>query len=64
MIESAQSADSMKILTTPKVGPKNTVSVIAFRIAVTLDVKIGCFGRQVAVCVNKLHKNAISKLQL
>ena len=47
-----------KILTTPKVGLKKTVSVIAFRIAVTLDVKNGWFGRQVAVCVNKRHKNA------
>ena len=35
------------------------MSVIAFRIAVTLDVKIGWFGRQVAVFVNKRHKNAI-----
>ena len=33
-----------------------TISVIAFRIAVTLDVKIGWLGRQVAVCVNKRHK--------
>ena len=30
---------------------------IAFRIAVTLDVKIVWFGRKVAVCVNKRHTN-------
>ena len=34
------------------------VLVIAFRINVTLDVKIGWFGSQVAVCVKKLQKNA------
>ena len=39
LIESAQWANSMKILTAPKVGPRKTVSVIAFRIAVTPDVK-------------------------
>ena len=33
-----------KILTTPKLGPKRTVSVTAFRIALTLDVKIVWFG--------------------
>ena len=38
-------------LTPPKLGPKKTVLIIAFRIAVTLDVKIVWFGRQVAVCV-------------
>ena len=48
----------MKILTTPK---KN-ISVIAFRIAVTLDVKIGWFGRQVAVCVKERHKHANFRL--
>ena len=45
--------------TTPKLGPKRTVSVLAFRIALTLDVKIGRFGCQVAVCVHKQHTNAI-----
>ena len=33
-----------------------TVSVIAFIIAVILDVKIRWFDCQVAVCVNKRHK--------
>ena len=46
-------------MTPPKLGPKKTVSIIAFRIALTLDVKIVWFGRQVAVCVQKRHKNAI-----
>ena len=32
---------------------------MAFRIAMTLDVKIVWFGRQVAVCVQKRHKSAI-----
>ena len=49
----------VKTLVIPKPGPKRTVSVIAFRIAVTLDVKIVCFGWPVAVGVNKRHKNAI-----
>ena len=48
----------LKILTPPKLGPKKTVSIIAFRIALTLDVKIVWFGRQVAVCVQNWHKNA------
>ena len=48
-----------KNLITPKLGPKNTVSVIAFRIAWTLDVKIVWFSRQVAVCVQKQPKNTI-----
>ena len=39
-----------------ELGPKETVSVIAFRISLTLDVKIGWVGRQVAVYVNKQHK--------
>ena len=52
----------IKILTPPKLGPKKTVSIIAFRIALTLDVKMVWFGRQVAVCVQKRHKNA--KVQL
>ena len=39
--------------------PKKTVLVIAFRIALTLDVKIVWFGRQMAVCVKNWHKNAI-----
>ena len=43
----------------PKLGPPKTVPDIAFRIALTLDVKIVWFGRQVAVCVQKRHKNAI-----
>ena len=33
--------------------------IIAFRIALTLDVQIVWFGRQMAVCVQKRHKNAI-----
>ena len=48
-----------KILTPPKLGPKKNVSIIAFRIALTLDVTIEWFGCQVAVCVNKRNKNAI-----
>jgi hypothetical protein len=43
----------------PTLGPKKIVSIIAFRISFTLDVKIVWFGRQVAVCVKKWHKNAI-----
>ena len=45
-----------KFLPPPKVGPKITVSIIAFRIAWTLDVKIVWFCCQVAVCVKKWHK--------
>ena len=45
-----------KSLTPPKLGPKKTVSVIAFRIAMTIDVKSLRFGHQVAVCVKKWHK--------
>ena len=48
----------IKILTPPNLGPKKTVSIIAFRIVLTLDVKIVWFGRQVAVYVQKRHKNA------
>ena len=47
------------ILTTPRLGPKQAVLVIAFRIALKLDVKIVWFGCQVAACVNKRHTNAI-----
>ena len=43
----------------PKLCPQKTVSIIAFRIALTLDVKIYWFGHQVAFCVQKQHKNAI-----
>ena len=43
----------------PKLGPQKTVSIIAFRSALTLDVKIVWFGRQVAGWVQKRHKNAI-----
>ena len=35
------------------------MSIIAFRIALTLDVNIVWFGCQVAVCVQKRHKNTI-----
>ena len=42
----------------PKLGPKKK-GVIAFRFALTLDVKIVWFSRQVDVCVQKRHKNAI-----
>ena len=48
-----------KILTPPKLGPQKTVLIIAFRIALTPFVKIVWLGRQVAVCVQKRHKNAI-----
>ena len=34
------------------------MSIIAFIIDLTLDVKNVCFGRQVAVCVRKGHTNA------
>ena len=43
----------------PKRGTKKNVSVIALRIAMTLDVKILQFCHQVALCVKKQHKNAI-----
>ena len=44
-----------KILTPPKLGSKKTVLIIAFRIALTLDVKTVWFGRQVALCVQKMQ---------
>ena len=47
------------MLTIPKLSPKITVSVIAFRIAMTLDVKVFWFGYQVAVCVQKRLKNGL-----
>ena len=47
-----------KNLTPPKLGPKKTVLIIAFRIAWTLDVEIVWFGCQVAVCVQKGYENA------
>ena len=50
------------ILTNPKLGPKKTVSVIVFRIAWTLDVKIVWFGRQVTVCVQKRFEQKLSKI--
>ena len=40
-------------------GPEKTVLIIAFRIALTLDVQIVWFDRHMAVCVQKRHKNAI-----
>ena len=43
-------------MTTPNLVPK-TVLVIAFRFALTLDVKIVLFGHQVTVFVNKRHTN-------
>ena len=43
----------------PKLGPKKTVSIIAFRITLTLDVTIVWLGRHLTVCVQKRHKNAI-----
>ena len=46
-------------MTPPKLGPKKIVSIIAIRIAMTLDVKIVWFGRHAAVCVQKWHKSAI-----
>ena len=48
-----------KVLTPLKLGPKKTVLIIAFKVALKLYVKIVWFGRQVAVCVPKRHKNAI-----
>ena len=47
------------MLTHPQTDPKKTVSIIAFRIALTLDVNILWFGCQVAVCVQKRHKSSI-----
>ena len=41
----------------PTFGPKKTVSIIAFRIALTLDGKILWSGLQVTVCTNKRHNN-------
>ena len=49
-----------KNMTTPKLGPQKNVSVIAFRFDLTIDVKILLFDCQVAVCVNKRNKSAIS----
>ena len=49
----------IKNKTSPKLGPKKTMSIIAFIIAWTLDVKIVRFGRQVPVCVQKWNKYAI-----
>ena len=43
----------------PKLDPKKNVSIIAFNIALTLDVKIVWFDPQVAACVQKRHKNPI-----
>ena len=40
--------------TPPKLGP-----VLIFRFALTFNVKIVWFGRQVGVFVNKQHTNAI-----
>ena len=45
--------------TPPKLGPIKTVLIVALKIALTLDVKIECFCHQMAVCVQKRHKNAI-----
>ena len=50
--------DIKKNLTTPRLSSKRTLLVIAFRIALTLDVKIVWFRCQVAVCVNKWHECA------
>ena len=35
-----------KMMTTPNIGPEKTVSLIDFRIALTLDLNIVWFGRQ------------------
>ena len=43
----------------PNLVLKKTVAILAFRVSWTLEVKILWFGRQVAVCVQKRHKNAI-----
>ena len=40
-------------------GPKKPVPIIIFIIALTLVVKMACFGCQNAVCVNKQYKNSI-----
>ena len=51
-----------KILTTPKLGPQKTASVIAFIIALKLDVKIVWFGRHATVCVNGAVQIFVSTL--
>ena len=47
-------------MTTPKTGPKKTLLLMAFNIIFTLHVKSAWFGRQMAVCVNKQHKNGMN----
>ena len=47
------SKHKQKILTMPKLGPKKTVLVIAFIIALTIDVKTAWIGCQVAIFVSK-----------
>ena len=47
------------IRVSPKLGPKKILSNIAFKIALTIDVKIVWFGCPVAVCDQKRHQNAI-----
>ena len=48
-----------KLWPTLNLVPKKTVSLIAFRISFTLDVKLVWFRYQVAVYVKKRNKNAI-----
>ena len=48
----------IKISDPPKLGPKKTVLIIAFRITLTLDITIVWFVRHLTVCVQKRHKNA------
>ena len=38
---------------------KKAMLFIAFRILLTLDVKILWFGRQMTVCANKWHENYV-----
>ena len=59
LVEKKPTVKKKKNLTPPKLDPKITVAVKAFRIAMTLDVKILRFGHQVDVCVKKWRKNAI-----
>ena len=47
------------MLTTTELGPRKTVSVISFRIALKLDVRIVWFGCQMAICVKKLQTSAL-----
>ena len=43
------------MLPNPKIGLHKTMSIIAFRMALTLDVKNSWFSCKMEVCVNKRH---------